>query len=125
MDIHTRHYHDVAILSVNGRLDSLTSPQLAAALNEQLSAGYNRLVADLNGVDFISSAGIKVLLKVGASQARQAGGDLRLAGARAHVKYVLHLAQVNSVIRLYPTVVAATASYFPGPLVADSPPQRF
>ena len=114
MVVHTRHYHNVAIVGVNGRLDALTSSFLAHAINEQITAGYHCLVVDLQHVDYLNSAAIKVLAQ-SALTVRQLGGDLRLAHARAHVKYVLHLASVESVIRLYPHVVGATASYFPSP----------
>lgn len=115
MDIRTRHYNNVAILAVNSRLDSASSPLLAQAIQEQIGAGYHRLVVDLKKVEFLSSAGIKILIQA-AQKTRQMGGDFRLANARAHVKQMLNLAGVDTVIKVYPNVVAATASYFPGPL---------
>jgi anti-sigma B factor antagonist len=115
MEILTRHYNDVAILSVNGRLDSITASRLLQAINEQISAAYVRLVIDLKQVDFLNSAGIKVLVQ-GSQLAREQGGDFRLANAPAQVKYVLNLAGLESVIKMYANVVGATASYFPGPI---------
>lgn len=115
MDICTRHYHDVAILTVNGRLDAATAPQFSQAITEQMEAGYHRLVIDLKKVDFLSSAGLKALV-MGVQQTRQQGGDFRLANARAQVKFVLNLAGADTVIKVYPNVVSATASYFPGPV---------
>lgn len=118
MDIRTRHYNDVAILSVSGRLDSVDTPSFSQAINEQVAAGYRRLVVDLKKVDFLTSAGVKALVQA-AQLARRQGGDFRLANAQAQVKYVLNLAGVDSVIKLYPNVVGATASYFPGPVPGE------
>ena len=115
MDIRTRHYNDVAILSVNGRLDSASSPQLSQTISEQMEAGFHRLVIDLKRVDFLSSAGIKAMI-LGVQHSRRQGGDMRIANAQAQVKYVLNLTGVDSVIKVFPNVVGATASYFPGPL---------
>jgi anti-sigma B factor antagonist len=115
MEIRIRHYNDVAILSVNGRLDSVTAPQLLQGINEQVTADYVRLVVDMKKVDFLSSVGIKVLLQ-GAQLTRRQGGDLRLANALMQVKYALNLAGVDCAIKMYPNVVGATASYFPGPI---------
>jgi anti-anti-sigma factor len=115
MDIYTRHYNDVAILSVNGRLDSANAPQLLQAVNEQVAAGYARLVVDLKKVAFLNSAGIKTLV-LGTQLAQRQGGDFRLANAHAQVKFVLNLAGVDSVMKVYPNVVSATASYFPSPV---------
>jgi len=113
MVIHTRYYHDVAILSVDGRLDAVSGPRFEQAVNEQIGAGYSRLVADLKKVAYLNSTGIKVLIKA-TRQTRQHGGDFRIANAKAHVKHALHLAGVDSLIKMYPNVVGATASYFPG-----------
>lgn len=115
MEILTRHYNDVAILSLNGRLDSITASRLLQAINEQIAAAYVRLVIDLKQVDFLNSAGIKALVQ-GSQLARQHGGDFRLANVQAQVKYVLNLADLTGVMQMYPNVVGATASYFPGPL---------
>ena len=115
MDIRTRHYNDVAILSVNGRIDSVSAEQLLEAINEQITAEYVRLVVDLKKVDFLNSSGIKTLVQ-GAQLTRQQGGDFRIANVQVQVKYVLNLAGIDSVIKVYPNVVGATASYFPGPV---------
>lgn len=120
MTIRVRHYQNVAILAVDGRIDALSAPDLAQAIKEQTAVGCHRLVVDLRSVDYLNSAGIKALAQ-GAQQARQQGGDLRIANARAHVKFVLHLAGVDSIIKLYANVVAATASYFPGPIPGELP----
>jgi len=115
MVIHTRYYHDVAILSVDGRLDAVSGPRLAQAINEQIGAGYSHLVADLKKVEYLNSTGIEVLVQA-TRQTRQRGGDFRIANARAHVKHALHLAGVDGIIKMYANVVGATASYFPGPI---------
>lgn len=49
------------ILSVSGRLDTTTAPQLENELNESL-AGIESLVLDFAGLDYLSSAGLRVLL---------------------------------------------------------------
>lgn len=118
MDIRTRHYNDVAILSITGRLDAAAVPHFSQTIAEQIAAGYFRLVVDLKKVNFLSSAGIKAMMQ-GVHHARQQGGDFRIANAQAQVRHVLNLAGVDSVIKLYPNVVGATASYFPGPLAGE------
>lgn len=115
MELRTRHYNDIAIFSVNGRLDGTTAADFLQAVQGQVNEGYGRLVIDLKKVDFLSSAGIKALVQTVQISRRQ-GGDMRLANARGRVKYILNLAGVDSIIKLYPNVVSATASYFPGPL---------
>ncbi|MCA9955988.1 MAG: STAS domain-containing protein [Ardenticatenaceae bacterium] len=115
MELRTRHYNDIAIFSVNGRLDANTVSPFMQGIEDQVGAGYGRLVIDLKKVDFLSSAGIKALVQA-VQLSRQHGGDVRLANARGRVKYVLNLAGIDSIIKVYPNVVSATASFFPGPL---------
>ncbi len=119
MDIRTRYYDDVAILAPCGRLDALSAPSLAAAISQQITTGYSRLVIDLKQVDFLSTSGIKALVD-GLQEARRHGGDLRLANAQARIKQVLALAGIDRLVRLYTNVVSATASYFPGPLAEET-----
>lgn len=118
MDIRARYYNDVAILSLSGRLDSVSTPQFAQAIGEQIAAGYYRLVVDLKKVDFISSAGIKEMIR-GVQHTRREGGDVRIANAPPQIKQILLLAGVDTIIKLYPNVVGATASYFPGPMTEE------
>jgi anti-anti-sigma factor len=116
MDIRTRYYNDVAILSVTGRIDADSVSQFSDAIAEQVATGYQRLVIDLKKVDFLGSAGIKAML-LAVQDTRRRGGDFRIANAQAQVKRVLLLAGVDTVIKLFPNVVGATASYFPGPMM--------
>ena len=48
-------------VELEGRLDTTTSPELETSLNESLD-GVTELVMDLNGLEYISSAGLRVLL---------------------------------------------------------------
>ncbi|MCB8924123.1 MAG: STAS domain-containing protein [Ardenticatenaceae bacterium] len=115
MELRTRHYNDIAIFSVNGRLDGATAADFLQAVQNQVDEGFGRLVIDLKKVEFLSSAGIKALMQT-VQLSRRHGGDMRLANARGRVKHILNLAGVDSIIKVYPNVVSATASYFPGPL---------
>ena len=68
-----------------GRVDTITSPELEAAV---VLDGVEELVFDLSQVDYISSAGLRVLL---ASQKKMAGKRMVIAGARPAVKEVFDI----------------------------------
>lgn len=72
-------------LSPVGRVDTITSPELEAAV--QLD-GVEELVFDLAEVDYISSAGLRVLL---ASQKKMAGKSMKIANAKPAVKEVFDI----------------------------------
>ena len=61
MDIERINQGSARILKLNGRLDTLTAPQLDAQ-TEKLY-GVTDLVLDFAGVEYVSSAGLRVLLK--------------------------------------------------------------
>ena len=72
-------------LSPVGRVDTITSPELEAAV--QLDR-VEELVFDLAEVDYISSAGLRVLL---ASQKKMAGKSMKIANAKPAVKEVFDI----------------------------------
>ena len=53
---------EVAIVSVAGRLDGAGAPEIAAHCNTLITGGATRLLLDMEGVDYISSAGLRSLL---------------------------------------------------------------
>ncbi|MGH3827246.1 MAG: STAS domain-containing protein [Pseudonocardiaceae bacterium] len=56
------HGPDARVVTVTGEVDSLTAPALASVLREQLSAA-RLVVVDLDGVDFLGSAGLSALFE--------------------------------------------------------------
>lgn len=100
----------VQVVSVSGSLDALTAPELADTLSNQLKQGKTNIVADLAALDYTSSAGLRVLLN-GVKEARQKGGDLRLAAVQPNVNKVLELSGFTTIIKSFPDVDAAVASF--------------
>jgi len=56
------HGPDARVVTVTGEVDTLTAPKLASFLNEQLSAA-RVVVVDLDGVEFLGSAGLSALFE--------------------------------------------------------------
>lgn len=110
MEISTKEQDSVQVISVNGSLDALTAPELADALATQLREGNVKLVADLTGLEYTSSAGLRVLLN-SVKDARAKGGDLRLSGVQPNVKKVLDLSGFMSIMKSFADTNAAVASF--------------
>lgn len=98
------------VVSIDGSVDGTTAADLVAALREQITGGSPRLVGDLASVDYTSSAGLRALLE-SVKEARQHGGDLRLAAVRAEVLRVLELSGFTSILQVFADVDAAVASF--------------
>ena len=100
----------VAVARVEGNVDTVTAERLAEALGAAITDGHACLVGDLGGVGYTSSAGLRALLGA-MKEARRAGGDLRLAAVQPKVMKVLQMSGFTSILRHYPDVDAALASY--------------
>lgn len=110
MEISVQEHDRVTVVAISGSVDGLTAEGLAGALGEQVKSGRIRLVADFSNVDYTSSAGLRALLGT-MKQARQSGGDFRLAAVRSDVHRVLELSGFTSILKLYGDVDSAIASY--------------
>ena len=62
MTINIERVFEIVTLEITGRLDTTTSPNLDSVINE-LPEDTKELVFDMSGVEYISSAGIRVLLR--------------------------------------------------------------
>jgi len=108
MDISTRTQQDVTIVAFVGNLDSNTSPQAQAAIDGILAGGGRKLVVDFTALDYISSAGLRVLL--GTAKKLSAGGALRLFGLNETVREVFEISGFSTIL----TVVRTEADALKG-----------
>ena len=79
---------EVTIIEIVGRLDTTTAPALEKAINEDIGDAKN-LVLDLKGVQYISSAGLRVLL--GAQKKMQKIGSMKVIGVCEEVMEVFEM----------------------------------
>ena len=101
---------DVVALHITGAVDANTAEGLQQIFMRQVASGHHRLVADLAGVDYTSSAGLRVLLAT-VKDTRSRGGDLRLAAPHADVRKVLDLSGFSRILRVFATVDEAVQSF--------------
>jgi anti-sigma B factor antagonist len=81
---------DVLILEVKGRIDSATAPALGERLTALLADPNRRLVLDLGQLEYISSAGFRVLLLAG-KRADEGGSRLVLCGVSGKVRQLFDI----------------------------------
>lgn len=91
MEIGEERRSGVVVIVPRGRVDSSASAQLEKAMLTPVSAGEKRLVIDMAGVEYISSAGLRAFLLL-ARRTKEAAGQLVLAGMNPGVKQVFDLA---------------------------------
>ena len=77
-----------ATLVVKGRLDTQTAPELEVALDE-IIAGLKELTFDMTGLEYVSSAGLRVILK--AQKIMNAQGSMKLIGVNDNIMEVFDI----------------------------------
>ena len=88
MTIEIKKYAKETTIEVVGRLDTITAPVLEKTIGENIG-GIESLVLDFKGLEYISSAGLRVLL--GAQKKMNKVGSMRLTGVCEEVMEVLEM----------------------------------
>jgi len=109
-DLTTAQHGGVTLVAVSGSVDAVTAPRLAEALETAVTAGQTRIVVDLGGVGYASSAALRALL-AGVKGARAGAGDLRIAAVQADVAKVFELAGFGGIVQSFSDSTEAVASF--------------
>ena len=99
MQISTRTSNDIHIVAITGSLDSTTSPEAQKSLDAVL-AGARKVALDFSQLDYISSAGLRILLGA-AKQLRAKGGTLGMCGLNQSVRQVFDISGFSSILPVY------------------------
>ena len=90
------------IVRMIGRLDTITSPQAEKTLFDLISSGEHHVLLNLDGLDYISSAGVKLLL-IAAKMLQDNAGNLVLCSPNISVQQVLAISGVTQIVRFSTT----------------------
>jgi anti-sigma B factor antagonist len=103
---------DIVVLEISGRITiGRECKQLEWATDSLVREKQEKkIIFDLSGVTHIDSTGVGIIV-MSAGQAKQAGGELRLAGVNQHVEHVLKLTSVDKLVALNPTVAEAAIGF--------------
>lgn len=111
MDIRTIEYKHCDLIETKGRIDSATAPKFQEAVISLTNSGKYRIVFDLGGVEFISSAGLRVLIAAQKECKRYNRGEVLLANVPPKILSSLELAGFHVLFKIFKDVVSAVG-YF-------------
>ena len=100
MEITQKQLDGIVMLSLAGRLDAVTSADADREFSSALDSGKDRLLINLAQLEYISSAGLRVLLVV-AKRIQQRGGKISLNGLTAGVKEVFEISGFSSIFKIF------------------------
>ncbi|MFD2233871.1 STAS domain-containing protein [Phaeospirillum tilakii] len=102
--------HDgMPVIAVAGRIDSATAPACEEYLLARVGDGRPALVIDLGGVDYISSAGLRVLV-LAAKRAMALGIGFAICQVQDTVAEVLEISGLGPILGVHPDPAAAVAA---------------
>lgn len=110
MEINSSDMKRVRLFEVVGRIDSYNATDLGTALDAAADDGQVNLVLDLSSVEYMSSAGLREMVRV-LKRVKRSGGDLRIAAPSDRVREVLELAGLDTIFEIFATQVEAVGSF--------------
>lgn len=111
MDVTTNQFKRCDLVKVTGRIDSYTAPQLAEAFDAINGAGRFKIVFDMSGVDYVSSAGLRVMINTQKTCKRWNRGEMILAGVPQRIYDALNLTGFVPLFKLFDDVTEAVGSF--------------
>jgi len=100
----------VQLVRLSGSLDMYSFPRLETHLSALFRQDQHRVVLDCRDLDYIGSAGLGALIGF-AKQAREKGGDLKLAHVPERIYKIIELLGFTKVLQAHHTEESALASF--------------
>ena len=120
MNLHPKIYGKVIVLAPLGRIDHLAAEAFQAAFLpyvDDCSSDYNRIVLDLSAVEYMSSAGLRVLM-IAAKHCQKQNGKVVVAGMQPAMREIFEISRFNLIFTTYDQVRDALAALSPDALAA-------
>ena len=103
MEIRQEQKEDVIVLNVSGRLDATTAGELEASLVPLIENDGKKIVLDLEGLEYISSAGLRIML-LGMKMIKKISGKLVICEMREHIREIFEIAGFLPIFFLFKQV---------------------
>lgn len=110
MDISTIERDGVTVATFVGRLDTNTAPDAQSNMDSIVDGGAVKLVVDFTALDYISSAGLRVLLAT-AKKMKKANGVMRLCGLNETVQEIFDVSGFSTMLNVHGTQDEALAGF--------------
>ncbi|MBM3192811.1 MAG: STAS domain-containing protein [Chlamydiae bacterium] len=100
----------IVILRCEGRLDATTAPRLEDEINTLLDQERIKIMIDFTRIDYLSSAGMRLLLSM-TKRLKAKKGKLSIFALHDEVSEIIHMAGFEKVLAIYPNQEEATRAH--------------
>ena len=91
------------VVTITGRIDAVTAPDLETRLFELIDGGATQLILAFSPMEYISSAGLRVVLSA-AKKLKTVNGGICLAGLQGTVREVFEISGFFAIFKVFETV---------------------
>ena len=110
MDINLTQQKDISVFQLSGSLDSNTSPAFEEKLMETINDGATKIIVDFSALDYVSSAGLRVLNKA-YKKLKHVGGGIVLCSMQDYIREVFEIAGFDYFIPIVANQEEAQAKF--------------
>jgi anti-anti-sigma factor len=102
MEIAVSDVGEIKVVRIEGKLDTQSSPDAQAQLTQLIDQGATKLVVNFEKLDYISSAGLRILLAA-AKRLKGNSGELRICGLNEVVQEVFDISGFTTILAVTKT----------------------
>jgi len=110
MEINIREVNGVNIVEFTGNLDTNTAPEAESQINGLLDSGASKILVNFENLNYISSAGLRVLLAT-AKKMMASGGILKICSLNSTVQEVFDISGFSTILSLAADETEALAAF--------------
>lgn len=111
MDVTVTNYKHCDVIKATGRIDSATASQLAEEMDDITNAGRYKIVFDMEDVEFMSSAGLRVLISTQKTCKRYNRGEVVLTMVPSRIYDALELAGFVPLFKFFDNLLDAVGNF--------------
>jgi len=111
MEITTQEFKHCDLITIKGRVDSSTAPQMAQALEAANESGKYKLVVDISALEYMSSAGFRALLGAQRNSKKYNRGEVVLVNVPERIREALDLAGFTELFKTFDDTLAAVGHF--------------
>ena len=111
MEIAVQEFKHCDMITLNGRVDSATAPQLTQALENANNEGKYKLVVNMKDLEYMSSAGFRALLSAQRNSKRYNRGEVVLAAVPERISEALELAGFTELFKTFDDPLQAVGHF--------------
>ena len=111
MEITTQEFKHCDLITIKGRVDSSTAPQMAQALETANESGKYKLVVDMAGLEYMSSAGFRALLAAQRNSKKYNRGEVVLVNVPDRIREALELAGFTELFKTFDDTLMAVGHF--------------